>query len=532
MSDRSLTSVISQSLNYTSGREDGRKVAFRLDDVESPSEVKHWISTGSTVLDVMISNDSENRGLPTGKIGVLYGSSGCMAPDTPMVVRLDGESQTNLVNYADIEDLIEDHTVEVPTTGGEWTEVVDFLDRGEKPGYRVTTTISSFVCSYDHLVQTTTGEPEPDSWTLASDLKVGDTVTTETGEMVEVVEKEHTQPQRFFDITVANPNSAYVACGVVHHNSGKSLIASHVMADCQQQGGVAVYIDTEAAADFSFMKVIGIDPEGDFLYVAENRLEKIFDMVETVIEKQNQREDDDRPVVVVIDSIAGSVTENEIEGSYSKEGFNTDKAIVLSRAMRKITGLVGRQNVLLLFTNQIRTDPSVMYGDPHTTPGGKAVEFHSSIRIKMRKAKRIKENGEIVGAEIRPQITKNRLAPPDRHTSFDLYFNSGIDDYGNWFDEMKSRDVIKKSGSGWYEIKKEDGSSFTKSELKEGSDKDEPYKIQQGDFIRRLHEDVNFRSRMYDRLSSNIVHEYESGWVDRSDKEYVAMDEDFTADED
>ena len=382
--ERKLTSVISQSINAKMSREGTDKVAFRLDDKESPSEVKSWISTGSTVLDLMISNQKQG-GLPSGRIVALYGSSG----------------------------------------------------------------------------------------------------------------------------------------------SGKSLIASHVLADCQQQGGVSIFIDTEAASDFSFMKTIGIDPEGDFLYIAENRLEKIFEMIETIIVKHKERNERERPVTIVLDSIAGSVTENEYEGDYSKEGYNTDKAIVLSRAMRKITGLINKENVLLLVTNQVRTDPSVMYGDPHTTPGGVAVKFHSSVRIKMRRSKAIKESKQVVGAKIRPQVTKNRLAPPHRHTSFDLYYNSGIDDFGSWWGALKNAGYLDSVSNGWYRILKDkDGDeAFTKKEMKPDSNKNDVFKLQESHMSKLLHEDPAFRSRIYDLLADAIMHEYEDGWVDRSNREYVGVEE-------
>lgn len=374
--EQDLASVISKSINSKTESDDGRKVAFRLDDKESPSEVDNWISTGSTVLDLMISNQEEG-GLPTRKIVEFYGPSG----------------------------------------------------------------------------------------------------------------------------------------------SGKSLIASHVLADCQQQGGVSVLIDTEHAADFQFMETIGVDPEGDFLYIAENRLEEIFEMIETVIEKQKER-GDDRPVAVVVDSIAGSVTANEQEGEYGKEGYNTDKAIVLSQAMRKINGLISRENVLLLFTNQVRTDPSVMYGNPMVTPGGKAVKFHSSVRVRLRSPKKIKDGGDIVGAEIRPVVEKNRLAPPHRSCSFDLYYNSGINDYESWWEPLKDNDVIKHHHGGWYKILDEDGEPLMKDQIP-GSSGDEMWKTQEGRFGKKLHEDDEFREMMYGRLVDAVTHEYEDGWVDRSGAEYV-----------
>jgi hypothetical protein len=172
-----------------------------------------------------------------------------------------------------------------------------------------------------------------------------------------------------------------------------------------------------------------------------------------------------------------------------------------------------------------------MYGDPHTTPGGKAVKFHSSVRVRMRKAKTLKENSEIVGATIRPQVTKNRLAPPHRHTNFDLYYNSGIDDYGSWWEPLKDAGVIDHASQGWYYINGEDGDPLVKDDIP-GSSGDDKYKTQEGRFKKKLYDEPEFRSMMYNRLVDAVTHEYEEGWVDRSDVEAVSVNGEAESEED
>jgi recombination protein RecA len=195
--------------------------------------------------------------------------------------------------------------------------------------------------------------------------------------------------------------------------------------------------------------------------------------------------------------------------------------------MRKITGLVGREKVLLVFTNQVRTNPGVMYGDPFTTPGGHAIPFHSSVRVRMRSTKKIREKKDgikqVVGVKIRPHVIKNRLGPPERHTEFDLYFNSGIDDFSSWWDVLKDHKILQHSSSGWYKVYDEDENGEKVPYVSEGKDKQ--MKIQEANFTKECQENPQFRKDMKRLLAKKLVVQYEDGWVDRSDVEYVDLDE-------
>lgn len=148
--------------------------------------------------------------------------------------------------------------------------------------------------------------------------------------------------------------------------SGKSLLASHVLASTQKKDGVAVLIDTETSVSREFMEAIGVDIN-NLLYVSADSVESIFEYIETIIEKVRAKDDspeNQKYVTIVVDSVAAASTKNEISGDYDKDGYATDKAIIISKAMRKITNMIGRQKITLIFTNQLRMKMGVMFGDP------------------------------------------------------------------------------------------------------------------------------------------------------------------------
>ena len=160
--------------------------------------------------------------------------------------------------------------------------------------------------------------------------------------------------------------------------SGKSLLSAHLLAETQKQGGVAVLIDTETAVSREFLEAIGVDVS-KLLYVTADSVEQIFDFTETIIEKVRETSKD-RIVTIVVDSVAAASTKTELAADYGKDGYATDKAIIISKAMRKITNMIGRQKITLVFTNQLRHKMNAMpFGDPWTTSGGKALAFHASL---------------------------------------------------------------------------------------------------------------------------------------------------------
>jgi len=233
--------------------------------------------------------------------------------------------------------------------------------------------------------------------------------------------------------------------------SGKSLLAAHLLANTQKKGGLAVYIDTENAMNEEFLTAIGMDMT-KMLYIQLETVEDIFEVIENIILKVKES-DKDRLVSIAVDSVAAATTKVEQAQDYDKEGWATSKAIVLSKGMRKITQLIGRERVALFFTNQLRQKLGVMFGDPWTTSGGKAIQFHASCRLRLKAAGQIKAKiagkEQTIGIKTKCVVVKNRMGPPLRTAEFNIYFESGIDDTGSWLQVMKDYNLLKQGGS-WY----------------------------------------------------------------------------------
>ena len=280
--------------------------------------------------------------------------------------------------------------------------------------------------------------------------------------------------------------------------SGKSLVSAHLLAETQKQGGVAVLIDTETAVSREFLEAIGVDVS-KLLYVTADSVEQIFDFTETIIEKVRETSKD-KIVTIVVDSVAAASTKTELAADYGKDGYATDKAIIISKAMRKITNMIGRQKITLVFTNQLRQKMNAMpFGDPWTTSGGKALAFHASVRLRLKGAGQIKMkvggNDKIVGMKVRCQVVKNRMGPPLRSTDFEIYFDRGIDNYGSWLKVMKDNKIVKQAGA-WY--------TYTDTET------GEELKFQSKDFIDIMEEREEIREQIYKKICEVQILEYKS----------------------
>ena len=274
--------------------------------------------------------------------------------------------------------------------------------------------------------------------------------------------------------------------------SGKSLLSAHLLAETQKQGGVAVLIDTETAVSREFLEAIGVDVS-KLLYVSADSVEQIFEFTETIIEKVRTTQKD-KLVTIVVDSVAAASTKNELAADYNKDGYATDKAIIISKAMRKITNMIGRQKVTLVFTNQLRQKMNAMFGDPWTTSGGKALAFHASVRLRLKNMGQLKAGDRIVGIKVRCQVIKNRMGPPLRHADFDIFFDRGIDNYGGWISVMKDATLVKQGGA-WY----------TYTDIETG----EEIKFQAKDFVSIL-QDEDLKDQIYRRICEATILQYKT----------------------
>ncbi len=251
-------------------------------------------------------------------------------------------------------------------------------------------------------------------------------------------------------------------------SSGKTTLAQHIVAECQKKGGIAAFVDAEHALDPEYARNLGVNVD-ELLISQPDTGEQALDITEELVRSGAVD-------VIVVDSVAALVPKAEIEGSMEDQQMGL-QARLMSKALRKLTGIIGKTNTTVIFINQLRQKIGVMYGNPETTTGGNALKYYASVRLEIKRVEGLKGDGEEIGNHVRVRILKNKVAPPFRTAEFDIIFGKGICKIGNILDVAVDLDIVKKAGS-WF--------SFNDEKLGQGRDKAKEFLAENPDILNQV----------------------------------------------
>lgn len=273
--------------------------------------------------------------------------------------------------------------------------------------------------------------------------------------------------------------------------TGKSLLCGHLIAETQSRGGQAIFFDSESAIDKNYWAALGIDV-AKVPCVAFTTLEELFTRLELCI-GTFRKVASDRLLTIFVDSIAQASIEKEMESEHGIDGYNTGKSLILGKAMRKITNLIAKQRILLVFTNQLRYNMNAgPFGDKWITPGGKAMSYACSVRLRMVTTGKVKKGDEVIGVESQAQVIKNRCGPNFRSAQFQIHYDSGIQDLASWLGYMKEHGMITGTAAK-YTYKRPNGEELTFNTAK---------------FVELMNTDESLKEEVYQCICNKYIMQY------------------------
>lgn len=255
-------------------------------------------------------------------------------------------------------------------------------------------------------------------------------------------------------------------------SSGKTTLALHAVAEVQKQGGIAGFVDAEHALDPVYAKNIGVNI--DELYISQpDSGEQALEITETMVRSGAVD-------IVIVDSVAALVPKAEIDGDMGDSHVGL-QARLMSQALRKLTAAISKSKCIVVFINQLREKVGIVFGNPETTTGGRALKFYSSVRLDVRRTESLKQNGEIIGNHVKVKVVKNKVAPPFRQAEFDIMFGKGISKAGDILDLAVEKEIIKKSGA-WF--------SYNEENIGQGRENAKVYLEENPDIMKKIEETI------------------------------------------
>jgi len=381
--------------------------------------------------------------------------------------------------------------VKVKTLNNEYTSITNFVEKGILDTYKVILTNGVVIkVSKEHKFFTNVG------WLETKDIIPGKTsILCDDGTYSIVTSVNNIGKYRIVDITVDHPEHCYFGNRMLNHNTGKSLISAQIISETQKRGGLSVFFDSEFAVDKSFWTALGVNI-ADVNYVPFVTLEELFSQIELCIGEYRKMEQN-RLLTIFVDSVAQASTDVEMESDHGVSGYNTGKSIIISKAMRKITGLIAKQRILLVFTNQLRYNMQAGFGqDKWVVPGGKALSFACSVRVRLANLGKLRvgvgDDSKVIGMNVQAQVIKNRCGPNYRTAKFEIHYDSGIQNLTSWLKFMKDHGMITGTKAK-YTYKKESGESIEFNTNK---------------FVELINTDPSFKQEVYNRICKEYIMVY------------------------